>query len=66
MSNYSKQIGSVTEVRHPLTKKIVKEVWLKEKGLYRKNTTYKVYNSVDNYEQLKLSDLPDIIWDKCK
>lgn len=66
MAKVSKTTGSVKEVRHPFTNKLMKEVWVTGKGMFQRNTVYKVYNSVRNYEQLNKSDLNKIDWNKSK
>lgn len=55
---------SVKELRHPETNKILKSIWVRDKGEYRRNYVYKVYNSVSDYGQLKKSDLENINWNK--
>lgn len=62
----NKSTGIVKEVRHPFTQKLMKEVWVTNKGLYRRNSVYKTYNSVDKNTQLKDTDLNSINWNKCK
>ena len=58
--------GVIKAVRHPLTRKLMKEIWVTKKGLFRRNTVYKTYNSITNNSLLMKSDLNNINWTKSK
>lgn len=49
--------------KHPTTGKAVSDVHVNEKGIYRWNSAYKVYNSIENYAQLQLKDVEHISWE---
>lgn len=49
-----------TMITHPTTGKRLSEVYITGKGLFRWNTVYHVYNSVNNYDQLQANDLASI------
>ncbi len=57
--------GSVKKkMTHPTTQKKCSEVFVKDKGLYRWNSAFKVYNNTENYAQLLEKDIAQIDWEK--
>ena len=51
-------------LENPNTGKTCKEVYVNNRGIFMWNTVYKVYNSIDNYDQLTLELTKDIVWEK--
>lgn len=66
MAKSKKNTDTIKEVRNPFTNKLLKEVWVTGKGVFRRNTTYKTYNSIKNNSLLTQSDINNINWDKSK
>lgn len=60
----NKITGVIKELRHPFTTKIIKEVYVNGKGLYRRNNIYKNYNSIKTNKILLEQDLNKINWNK--
>lgn len=56
--NHTKSVKHM--VKHPATGKRLQRVFVTGKGWFGWNTTYHVYNSVENYEQLKNEDVAKI------
>lgn len=52
------------KMQNPLTGKYCTDLHINGKGIFRWNTAYKVYNSVENYDQLKKKDITNIDWNK--
>lgn len=51
-------------ITHPVTNKRMKRVFVTGKGWFSWNTAYHVYNSTENYAQLKVRDIANIDFDQ--
>lgn len=54
------------KIRHPYTKKLVNDIYIRGKGIYRWNNVYHTYNSLKNNELLYSTDMKTISWNSSK
>ncbi len=59
-----KDLSIKKQVKHPITGKRMRRIFVNGKGWYAWNTVYHVYNAVKNYSRLQEADRPNIDFTK--